>query len=341
MIIRNMAKSNKTAVVLVNIGTPDSPAVRDVRRYLSSFLGDRRIIDLPWLWRKILVNGIIAPFRAPKSATLYRRLWTPEGSPLLVIGNRLRTKLQLSLGADYEVFLAMRYGNPNLKNILENIKNEGFKKLVVVPLFPHYASSTSGSIAQLVMKTVARWHVIPEIKITGQFYNHPQFLEIFCNRAAKFDFDTYDHILFSYHGLPVNHVRKTHPGIPEDNCHTGLSEHNRFCYHAVCHETSRLVAQRLGIEEKKYTTAFQSRMSDKWLSPFSDKVIAEKAAAGVKKIVVFSPSFVTDCLETLIEIGHDYRQFFTSRGGEKLDLAPSLNDSEEWAGFLADFIRSS
>lgn len=339
MNIRSMAKSDKTAVILVNIGTPDSPAVKDVRRYLSSFLGDRRIIDLPWLWRKLLVNGIIAPFRAPKSARLYCKLWTPEGAPLLVIGNRLRSKLQLALGTHYEIFLAMRYGNPNLKIILKNIRDEGFKKLIVVPLFPHYASSTSGSIVQQVMKVVARWHVIPEIKITGQFYDHPQFLEILCNQAAKFDIDAYDHILFSYHGLPTSHVRKIHPKISEDGCRKGLSEHNRFCYNAVCHETSRLVARRLGIEDRRYTTAFQSRMSDKWLTPFSNKVIVEKAAGGIKKMLVFSPSFVADCLETVVEISHGYQELFALHGGEKIDLVPSLNDSEEWVGFLADFIR--
>ncbi|MCL1822244.1 MAG: ferrochelatase, partial [Prolixibacteraceae bacterium] len=277
-----MAKPDKTAVLLVNLGTPDSPSVRDVRRYLSSFLGDRRIIDLPWLLRKLLVNGIIVPFRAPKSAKLYRKLWIPDGSPLLLMGNRLRTKLQTSLGGDYEVFLAMRYGNPNLKAILEITRAEGFGKLFVIPLFPHYASSTTGSIGQMIMETVARWHTIPEIKIAGQFYNNPRFLKAFCHQLKDVDFKAYDHIVFSYHGLPLSHVEKTHPGITESEgqCAQGLLEHNRFCYNAVCHETSRLIARQLGIEESRFTTSFQSRMNSKWLPPFSDKIIVEKAAAG-------------------------------------------------------------
>jgi protoporphyrin/coproporphyrin ferrochelatase len=335
-----MMNSDKTAVLLVNVGTPDSPSVGHVRSYLFQFLNDRRVIDLPLIPQKLLVNGIIVPFRAPKSSKLYRALWTPEGSPLLVISRSLQRKLQTSLGESHVVFLAMRYAKPNLKEVLETIREKGFKKLVVAPLFPHYASSTTGTVVQRVMEIVKNWYVIPEIRFIGQFYDHPKFLEAFCSRAREYNFSEYDHILFSYHGLPNSQVNKTHPGTDAKSCTctTEFPEHGRFCYKATCYETTRLLAAKLGLDTKKYSTAFQSRLTNNWLEPFSDEVIIGKAKDGAKKILVLAPAFVTDCLETTHEIGVEYQELFEEHGGEKIDLVESLNDQPLWVELLSELV---
>jgi protoporphyrin/coproporphyrin ferrochelatase len=335
-----MMNSDKTAVLLVNVGTPDSPSVGHVRSYLFQFLNDRRVIDLPLIPQKLLVNGIIVPFRAPKSSKLYRALWTPEGSPLLVISRSLQRKLQTSLGESHVVFLAMRYAKPNLKEVLETIREKGFKKLVVAPLFPHYASSTTGTVVQRVMEIVKNWYVIPEIRFIGQFYDHPKFLEAFCSRAREYNFSEYDHILFSYHGLPNSQVNKTHPGTDAKSCTctTEFPEHGRFCYKATCYETTRLLAAKLGLDTKIYSTAFQSRLTNNWLEPFSDEVIIGKAKDGAKKILVLAPAFVTDCLETTHEIGVEYQELFEEHGGEKVDLVESLNDQPLWVELLSELV---
>jgi protoporphyrin/coproporphyrin ferrochelatase len=336
-----MMNSEKTAVILVNVGTPDSPSVGHVRRYLFQFLNDRRVIDLPLIPQKLLVNGIIVPFRAPKSAKLYRALWTPEGSPLLVISRSLQRKLQTSLGESHVVFLAMRYAKPNLKEVLETIRKKGFKKLIVAPLFPHYASSTTGTVVQRVMEIVKNWYVIPEIRFIGQFYDHPKFIEAFCTRAREYNFSEYDHILFSYHGLPNSQVNKTHPGTDAKSCTctTAFPEHGKFCYKATCYETTRLIAAKLGLDTKKYSTAFQSRLTNNWLEPFSDEVIVRKAKEGAKKILVLAPAFVTDCLETTHEIGVEYQELFEEHGGRKIDLVESLNDHPLWVELLSELVR--
>jgi len=335
-----MTNQDKTAVLLLNVGTPDSPSVGDVRRYLFQFLNDRRVIDLPLIPQKLLVNGIIVPFRAPKSAKLYRALWTPEGSPLIILSRTLQQKLQTSLGNGYVVFLAMRYANPSLTEVMKTIRKKGFKKLVVVPLFPHYASSTTGTVAQKVMEIISKWYVIPEVRFIGQFYDHPKFIEAFCNRAREHDFSEYDHILFSYHGLPNSQVNKTHPGIDAKSCTctTEFPGHGKFCYKATCYETTRRIAGKLGLNENQYSTAFQSRLTNNWLEPFSDEEIIRKAKEGAKKILVLAPAFVTDCLETIHEIGVEYQELFEEHGGEKIQLVESLNDNPIWIELLTELI---
>ena len=332
---------DKTAVLLVNVGTPDSPSVSDVRRYLFQFLNDRRVIDLPLIPQKLLVNGIIVPFRAPKSAKLYRELWTPEGSPLITLSRTLQQKLQIKLGQEYVVFLAMRYENPNLKQVLKTIREKGFGKLIVVPLFPHYASSTTGTIKQRVMEIVSKWYVIPEIRFVGQFYDNPLFINAFCAKAREYNFHEYDHILFSYHGLPNSQVNKTHPGIDAKSCicTERFPEHGKMCYKATCYETTRMIAEKLGLDKEKYSTAFQSRLTNNWLEPFSDEVVIDKAKQGAKKILVLAPAFVTDCLETTHEIGVEYQEIFEKHGGEKIQLVESLNDHPDWIRLLSELIK--
>lgn len=331
---------NKTAVLLINLGTPDSPSVADVRSYLSQFLNDPRVIDIPWLLRKILVNLIIVPFRAPKSAKIYQKLWTNEGSPLLRISEQVSVLLQNKLSGDYEVFLAMRYKNPSIPNVLETIRKKNFSKIVVLPMFPQYASASTGSALDEVMRVVRSWWVIPELRIISQYYDHSLFIDAIVERAKQYNLDVYDHILFSYHGLPDRQVDKVYDeGLCADHhCENEITEENKFCYKATCYATTRLIVERLQIRTDRYTVCFQSRLDKKWLTPFSDEVVAECAKKGMKKILVFSPAFTADCLETIIEIGDEYQEIFVEHGGEKVQLVESLNTHPLWIDCLADLV---
>lgn len=330
----------KTAVLLVNLGTPDSPSVSDVRKYLSQFLNDPRVIDIPWLARKLLVNLIIVPFRAPKSAKIYRELWTPQGSPLLLHGISLKEKLQQVLPENYEVFLAMRYQNPSIESVLDDVLKKNFDRLLVVPLFPHYASSSSGSAVEEVMRVLSKKWVIPEVNIIGQFYDNPGYIKTFAERARVHQPETFDHVLFSYHGLPVRQVDKVYEETPcsDHHCEDGIDRDNVFCYKATCYETTRRIAAELNIPKEKYTVAFQSRLDKKWLEPFSDKVVEELAKKGCKKLLCFSPAFVADCLETTIEIGQEYKEIFEHHGGKELQLVESLNDHPLWVETLKTMV---
>jgi len=320
----------RKALILVNTGTPDSPAVRDVRRFLTQFLNDARVIDLPWLGRKILVNLIIVPFRAPRSAALYRQLWTEEGSPLLVNLEKLAAGLRE--GDGYDVFGAMRYGKSSLAKILEKVAAAGYDEITVFPLYPHYASSTTGSVNELVMKLAGKMNVVPPVRCINQYCYEPSFIDSWAENLLHHEPGKYDHILFSYHSLPVRQVEKIHPGVScgTCNCTDSMPEHGRFCYRAACYETTRLIAARLGLREGTYSTAFQSRLTGKWLFPFTDQALLQLAAAGNRKVLIAAPSFTADCLETVIELGHEYKSLFEGAGGEELTVAGSLNFSPAW-----------
>jgi len=335
--------SAKIGVLLINLGTPDSPSVGDVRPYLSQFLNDPRVIDLPWLSRTILVNAVIVPFRAPKSAAIYKKLWTDKGSPLLYHSENAGKLLQASLGSEYEVHLAMRYKNPSIPDVLEQMRRRNFRTIVVLPMFPQYASASTGSAFEAVMDVVKSWWVIPEIKFVSQYYDHPLFIDAFVERAKKYDLRDYDHVLFSYHGLPKRQVDKVHANgvCNTDECSREINEDNQYCYQATCYATTRLLASKLGIPSEKYTVCFQSRLDDKWLKPFSDKVVEDYAKKGMKKLLVLSPAFTADCLETVIEIGDEYQHIFTQHGGEKVQLVESLNDHPTWIKCLEDLVRKA
>jgi ferrochelatase len=322
----------KTGVLLINLGTPDSPSVSDVRSYLSQFLNDPRVIDIPWLARKMLVNLIIVPFRAPKSAKIYQKLWTEKGSPLLFHSVRAKDLLQAELGEQYDVHLAMRYKNPSIPDVLEKMRKANYKKIVILPMFPQYASASTGSALDEVMRVIKGWWVIPEIKLISQYYDHPDYIEGFVERGRKFNLNDYDHVLFSYHGLPERQVDKVYDkGICADHdCEHAITAENKYCYKATSYATTRAIASRLGIAPEKYTVCFQSRLDEKWLKPFSDEVVRDCAKKGMKKILVFSPAFTADCLETIIEIGEEYQEIFHSHGGEKVQLVESLNDHPCW-----------
>lgn len=332
--------SSKTGVLLINLGTPDSPSVPHVRSYLSQFLNDPRVIDIPWLMRKLLVNGIIVPFRAPKSAKVYKKLWTEKGSPLLYHSERAKELLQQALGETYDVHLAMRYKNPSIPSVLEEMRKKKYEKIVVLPMFPQYASASTGSALEEVMRVISSWWVIPELKMISQYFDHPQYIASFVQRGKQYNINEYDHVLFSYHGLPERQVDKVYDNdlCSNHDCEHEVTEENKYCYKATCYATTRLLAEQLNIPAEKYTVCFQSRLDKKWLTPFSDKVVEDCAKKGMKKILVFSPAFTADCLETTIEIGEEYQELFAEHGGEKVQLVESLNDHPLWIQCLKELV---
>lgn len=330
----------KIGVCLINLGTPDSPSVSDVRKYLFQFLNDPRVIDIPAVLRAILVNLIIVPFRAPKSAKIYKELWTENGSPLLYYGNIVKDKLQEELIGTADIHLAMRYGNPSLNKVLEEMRMQNYDKIILLPLFPQYASSSTGSALEKAMHIISKWYVIPEISVISQYYSDEDYINAFVERGKKYNHNEYDHVIFSYHGLPTRQVDKVYDkGLCTDrDCENEITEENKFCYKATCYATTRLIAEKLGIPSEHYTVAFQSRLDKKWIEPFSDKVVEQKAKEGAKKLLIFSPAFTADCLETTIEIGEEYQEIFEEHGGEKVQLVESLNDHPLWINCLKKMV---
>lgn len=340
-----MTTFGKKGVLLVNLGTPDSPARGDVYRYLQEFLLDPRVVDYPWLPRNLLVRGVIAPFRSGSSSKLYKKLWTENGSPLKVYGERVAEDIKSHLGEEYVVELAMRYQNPSIQSALKRLLQQQVAEIIVFPLFPQYASATTGSVHEEVMRCLAKEQAIPNIKLVNSYYDHPEMIALFAENARKFDLASYDHILFSYHGLPQRQLRKAdncNYCLKVENCCQTISVTNQFCYSAQCNATTRAIAAALGLDTTQYTTCFQSRLGpDKWAQPYTSKTIEEQAKKGAKRLLVFSPAFVADCLETIIEIGEEYQEEFEEMGGEKVDLVPSLNDNPKWIAALSDLIKAN
>lgn len=340
-----MSQHRKTAVLLVNLGSPDSPKPADVYSYLTEFLNDPRVIDINWLGRKVLVNGIIVPFRHRKSAKVYEELWTENGSPLIYYGYQTRDKLQkrfIKGDSETRIFLGMRYKNPSLESAFSSIIKWNPDKLIILPLFPHYASASTGSVIDKCMRIMRDLWVFPEIQIINQFWDHPGYLQAFANRAKPFDLQSFDHIIFSFHGLPERQVDKVYEDrvCKNHSCEHEINDENKLCYKATCYATTREIAQRCGIDQDRYTVSFQSRLGGGWIEPFSDTVITDLAKKGIKRLLVFSPAFVADCLETTIEIGEEYQELFEKHGGETIQLVPSLNDGDDWIDALEDMVRS-
>jgi ferrochelatase len=333
----------KEAILLINLGTPDAPTPAKVGKYLTQFLNDKRVIDINAIGRFILVNMIIVPFRSFKSAKLYQKIWTDKGSPLLLNGIALKEKVQKELGDKYIVELAMRYQTPSIKHALEKLREQRPSKIHVFPLYPQYASSSTGSTVEEVLRIVKNWEVIPDLNIISKFYDHPKFIEAILAEAKKYDLKKYDHIIFSYHGLPERQILKASAHYGGNTCKMGdccntITQNNQYCYRANSFETSRQIVKALNIPEGKYTSTFQSRLDDKWLKPYSDKVVAELAKKGAKNILIFSPAFVADCLETIYEIGTEYDEIFKENGGEKVTLVNSLNINEEWVRAVKEIV---
>jgi protoporphyrin/coproporphyrin ferrochelatase len=329
----------KKGVLLVNLGSPDSPSVKDVRKYLTQFLNDPLVIDINAVGRFFLVNGIIVPFRAPKSAKLYEAIWTKEGSPLITHSLKQKQLLQESLGNDYVVELGMRYQNPSIESAVKKLVEQKVNNIVAIPLYPHWASSSTGSSAKEIVR-VAEKAGVTNLKVVEKFYDDENYLRAITEVAGKYDVKEYDYFVFSYHGLPERQIKKIYPGhcSINDSCCSAISENNKLCYRAACYFTTRELVKRLNIPEGKYITSFQSRLDDKWLKPYSDKVIEERAKGGIKRILVFSPAFVSDCLETIYEIGPEYAHIFQQNGGEKLTMVESLNENPLWIGALKQLV---
>lgn len=332
----------KKGVLLVNLGTPDSPSTANVRKYLSEFLNDPRVIDIAFLSRLFLVNVVIVPFRAPKSAKLYREIWTEEGSPLLLNSILVKDKLQEELGEEYIVDFGMRYQKPSIADALARLKEKNIQNLKIIPLYPQYASSSTGSTIQKIIEIISKWEVIPSFEVVSQFYDNPGFIDSWIAVASGYRMEAYEHIVFSFHGLPERQIKKadkTCTCLENASCCDSINPGNYYCYRAASFETARELARRLNIPQSKYTVSFQSRLGkDPWIKPYSDQVIIQKAKEGVKKLLVFSPAFVADCLETTYEIGTEYLELFREHGGEELQLVESLNAHPVWVDTLKKMV---
>lgn len=343
----SQTRTRRTGVVLVQLGTPAAPKVSAVRSFLREFLMDPRVIDVPSLLRFFLVQFIIAPFRAPKSTKIYKELWeVGDGqSPIMTYTKELTDALNTALAADnIEVHMAMRYQTPSIPTVLEEMRAQNYDKILVLPLYPQYASSSSGTALQRVMEVISRWWVIPELELVNQFHEEDFYLDTLVEQAQKHDLGAYDHIIMSYHGLPERHVDKVYLGADDlcahHDCESKQDADNKYCYKATSYETSRRLADKMALAPEQYTVSFQSRLNDRWLKPFSDEVVEECAKKGMKRLLVFSPAFVADCLETLIEVGVEYQEIFEEHGGEHVQLVASCNVEPRWVEGLASFIRA-
>ena len=322
-------------ILLVNLGSPQSPSTSDVRKYLRQFLIDERVIDIPAFPRWLLVNGIIAPFRAPSSAAKYRSIWTDEGSPLITYTRNLALKLGNYSGVP--VYYTMRYGNPDPVNVFDEICEDHpeIKEVILFPLYPHYAMSSYETAVEYVRKIWQSGQYSFHLRVVGPYYNHPDYIEALSNSILPWLDDDYDHLLFSYHGIPERHLKKTDPTghhcLESENCCQTPSPAHAYCYRHQVLETTRLVAQKLKLSEDRYSISFQSRLGrEKWLGPSTASVLKQLPRQGIKKILVVTPAFVSDCLETLEEIRQEGRNTFIEAGGEGFEHIPCLNARDEW-----------
>mgnify|MGYP001158447384 FL=1 len=328
----------KKTLLIVNLGTPDSPSYWSVFKYLREFLSDEKVLDINPILRFLLVNFIICPFRSLSSSKTYKEIWHPEyGSPLLHNTKELSKVLSDKL-PNIDVRYAMRYQSPSIRSVIDNILLNNPDELIILPLFPHYAAATTGSVYKEVSRCLSDKWVVPKVTFINQFYDNPLFIDAWVDKAKDFDLNTYDKVIFSYHGVPNSHVDKVYADslCSDNNCEHGITEKNKFCYKATVYKTTKLIAEKLGLDESKYEVTFQSRLTKKWLEPFSDKVLEELPLKNQKKVLVFSPAFTADCLETIFEIGDEYQELFIEAGGEILDYVPSLNYSDMWAESLID-----
>jgi protoporphyrin/coproporphyrin ferrochelatase len=327
----------RKGILLVNLGSPDSPSVPDVRKYLREFLMDGRVLDTPWPVRFCVVNFAILPSRPKESAHAYKKIWTPEGSPLVVTSRRVQAKLQGRLTAPVE--LAMRYQNPSIESALEKLVAKEVTHLLVIPLFPHYAMSSYESAVERV-KTVAA-KIAPQISIEIQppYFDVPDYIEALVASEKDYLDGGYDHLLFSFHGIPERHLRKSDPTgchcLAKENCCEVPSPAHATCYRAQCFKTVAAFVAKANVPKEKYSVSFQSRLGkDPWLKPYTDLELEKLPARGIKKLLVICPAFVSDCLETIEEIGMRGRESFLKSGGADLTLVPCMNEHPLWISAL-------
>ncbi|MBK8804952.1 MAG: ferrochelatase [Fibrobacteres bacterium] len=321
-----------SGLLLSNLGSPREPTVSAVRAYLCQFLTDARVIDIPWLWRQILVRGVIAPFRAPRSAHAYAKVWTPQGSPLVVHSRALANSVQATLGADWKVALGMRYGEPSLALGLEELLAAGCERIVVLPVYPQFAEATTGSTVAELRRVLAKRPASARVELVPPFFRSAGFIESVAQGIRPL-ITPQAHVLLSYHGLPERQIQKADSSgrCLSNGCCEDPSGAERGCYKAQCRATSRALAQNLGLSGNQWTESFQSRLGRiPWIGPSTEESAKRLACEGVKHLVVATPSFVADCLETLEEIAMGLKSTFLAAGGEKFSLAPCPNSSERW-----------
>ena len=331
-----MSNKAKKGVLLVQLGTPNAPTTGEVRKYLTEFLMDPRVMDIPVISRNLLVKGVIVPKRAPRTAHTYTTIWDEQtGSPLLYYSQEQQRLLQESLGEDYHVELAMRYQEPSIPKAMEKLQHMFLDSLLVIPLFPQYASATTGSVIDRVMEIMRKWQYFPKVNFVSSYCEDPLMIDVFSEHAEKHDLDSYDHFLFSYHGLPVRQLGKVDPSgelkCPDFGCEGCRKETNSYCYLSQCYATTRAIIKKLNLPEDKCTLCFQSRLGKTpWIQPYTSDTLHDLAKKGKKRLLVFSPAFVADCIETLDEILVEYADEFKAMGGETVDMVESLNTNPKW-----------
>lgn len=332
----------RTTVLLVNLGSPDSPSVSDVRRYLREFLSDARVLDSSWLVRQFVLNVFILPFRPTKSAEAYRSIWSSEGFPLILTSRRVQALLREKV--DEPVELAMRYGHPSIPDVVRKILRNGVERMLLIPLYPHYAMSSYETVVERVKEVLAREKARVQLKVLPPFYDDPYYITALVEASRPHLKEEYDHLLFSFHGLPERHLRisdssKSHCLVTANCCATPHPAH-ATCYRFQVFRTVQAFVKRMGIAETKYSIAFQSRLGrDPWLKPYTDQEIERLAERGIKRLAVLSPAFVSDCLETLEELGLRGRETFLAAGGQSYTLVPCLNDHPLWIEALKHYVE--
>ena len=330
-------------ILLVNLGSPDSPNPKDVKKYLGEFLMDERVIDIPFAARTALVKGIILNTRPKQSAAAYKKIWWDEGSPLIVLSERLQNKIQKQ--TELPIALAMRYGSMTIKKGLQELIDKGVDEVLLFPLYPQFAMATTETITVLAEELRQEFFSNIKIESVPAFYNKPDYIEVLSNSIKRHLEDKkHDHLLFSYHGVPERHIRKSdvtksHCKIDGTCCETPSKAHE-FCYRHQCLEVTRLVAEKLQLKENTYSTSFQSRLGfDPWLLPYTDRTIERLGKKGVKNMAIVTPAFVSDCLETLEEIAMEGQEIFHEMGGENFTTVPCLNDDDDWVALLTKWIN--
>ena len=331
-------------VLLVNLGSPDSPTPKDVKPYLDEFLMDERVIDVPKWLRNVLVRGIILQTRPKKSAKAYAKIWWDEGSPLIIISERFAEKVQKKI--DMPVALGMRYGTMSIRKALKQLEEKGVDEVFLVPLYPHYAMSSYETVVVKTMEVQQKHFPNMQVTTMPAFYSNSEYIKVLAESIAEGlkDFE-YDHVQFSYHGIPERHIRKSDPTkfhckIDGRCCNVNSVAHHT-CYRHQCYDTTELVKNYLNLPEDKVSTSFQSRLAgDPWLKPYTDFEFERLAKEGKTRLAVITPAFVSECLETLEEIAMEGKEEFEEAGGEHYKHIPCLNDSDAWVSLMAKWITA-
>jgi len=330
------------ALLLVNLGSPDSPSARAVRRYLRELLMDRRVLDVNWFARFCLVHFAILPSRPRAAAAAYEKVWTPAGAPLIVTSRRVQAELRRRLALPVE--LAMRYQHPSIPAGVRRLADQGAQEVLVIPLFPHYAMSSYETAVERVKEVVAQLAPQMSLQIQPPYYDHPDYIAALAGSAGPFLQQGFDHLLFSFHGAPERHIRKADPTgrhcLAHEHCCELVSPAHATCYRAQCFKTVAAFVKAAGVPKEKFSVAFQSRLGrDPWLKPYTERELAALPARGIRRLLVICPAFVSDCLETLEEIGLRGRQTFLQTGGAQFTLIPCLNEHPLWLEALEKMVR--